>query len=181
MRILLSFVLILLTLYTRVSAQNKETVPEVYDFLKVEGIVVDDETRLEDVTIRLFKGNSKVDSVYTGKNGHFEFVLGKDLFYSMEFEKYGYEKTVVLINTNRYQVDEENQDNSYVVGFEVELIEEIKTKNNLGLSPEDKDFFDFPRVIIGYKGGEEEGFFNDSKYLKNIKSELKKIKETAKK
>jgi hypothetical protein len=34
--------------------------------------------------------------------------------------------------------------------------------------------------MIGYKSGEDEGFFSDKKYVKTVKESLKKIKTTAK-
>jgi hypothetical protein len=42
------------------------------------------------------------------------------------------------------------------------------------------DVIDFPKVLIGYKAGEDEGFFSDKKYVKSTRESLKKIKESAK-
>lgn len=160
--------------------QNSTVPPPKEDFLVIQGIVVDDETTLEGVTIRLFKGNSKIDSVYTGKNGAFQFSLGKEYYYAMEFSRVGYENTCVLINTNRWDVDPQNEDNGYQVVFEVELINEIPNKSSLALTAEDYDVLDFPKVMIGYKAGEDEGFVSDKIYMKSVKESLKKIKNTAK-
>lgn len=161
-------------------AQNKEAAPVKEDFLVIQGIVVDNEARLEGVTIRLYKGNSKIDSIYTGKNGAFQFTLGKDYYYAIEYSRVGYENTCVLINTNRWDVDPQNEDNGYQVDFEVELIAEIPNKQNLNLSSDVLDALDFPKVMIGYKAGEDEGFYSDKKYMKSVKESLKKIKDTAK-
>jgi hypothetical protein len=161
-------------------AQNEAPTTVKEDFLVIQGIVVDNDSRLEGVTIRLFKGNSKIDSIYTGKNGAFQFTLGKDYYYAIEYSRIGYENTCVLINTNRWDVDLPNEDNGYQVDFEVELITEIPNKHNLVLAPEDLDALDFPKVMIGYKAGEDEGFYSDKKYMKAIKESLKKIKDTAK-
>ncbi len=161
-------------------AQKTEVSAPKEDFLVIQGIVVDNESRLEGVTIRLFKGNSKIDSVYTGKNGAFQFTLGKDYYYAIEYSRVGYENTCVLINTNRWDVDPPNEDNGYQVDFEVELLSEIANKQNLSLSEKDLDVLDFPKVMIGYKAGEDEGFYSDKKYMKSVKESLKKIKDTAK-
>ncbi len=161
-------------------AQKTEASAPKEDFLVIQGIVVDNETRLEGVTIRLFKGNSKIDSVYTGKNGAFQFTLGKDYYYAIEYSRVGYENTCVLINTNRWDVDPQNEDNGYQVDFEVELLSEIANKQNLALGAEELDALDFPKVMIGYKAGEDEGFYSDKKYMKTVKESLKKIKDTAK-
>jgi hypothetical protein len=161
-------------------AQKTEISAPKEEFLVIQGIVVDNDARLEGVTIRLFKGNSKIDSVYTGQNGAFQFTLGKDYYYAMEYSRVGYENTCVLINTNRWDVDPPNEDNGYQVDFEVELLAEIPNKQNLSLSEQDLDVLDFPKVMIGYKAGEEEGFYSDKKYMKSVKESLKKIKDTAK-
>ena len=161
-------------------AQKTEVAPVLDDFLTVKGIVVDNESILEGVVVRLFKGNSKIDSVYTGKNGSFEFNLGKDYYYAIEYSRVGYENTCVLINTNRLDVEKENEDNVYQVNFEVELIDEIPNKHNLILPAEDLDALDFPKVMIKYKNGEDEGFHPDKAYTKSLKESLKKIKEAAK-
>jgi hypothetical protein len=160
-------------------AQKTEASAPKEDFLVIQGIVVDNDVRLEGVTIRLFKGNSKIDSIYTGKNGAFQFTLGKDYYYAMEFSRVGYENTCVLINTNRWDVDPPNEDNGYQVDFEVELITELVNKANMSLTAEDLDVLDFPKVMIGYKAGEDEGFYSDKKYMKSVKESLKKIKNTA--
>ncbi|HRG57596.1 MAG TPA: hypothetical protein PK323_01490 [Bacteroidia bacterium] len=165
---------------TQLFAQKSEPAAPKEDFLVIQGIVVDDEARLEGVTIRLFKGNSKIDSIYTGKNGAFQFTLGKDYYYAIEYSRIGYENTCVLINTNRWDVDPQNEDNGYQVDFEVELISEIPNKNNLNLPTDVLDALDFPKVMIGYKAGEDEGFYSDKKYMKTVKESLKKIKDTAK-
>jgi hypothetical protein len=161
-------------------AQKTDVAPVVDDFLTVKGIVVDSESVLEGAVVRLFKGNSKIDSVYTNKNGSFEFTLGKDYFYAIEYSRVGYENTCVLINTNRTDVEKENEDNAYQVNFEVELIDEIPNKHNLVVPAEDLDALDFPKVMIKYKNGEEEGFYPDNAYTKTIKESLKKIKVAAK-
>lgn len=162
-------------------AQNEVTAPPKEDFLVIQGIVVDEESRLEGVTIRLFKGNTKIDSIYTGKNGAFQFTVGKDYFYAIEYSRVGYENTCVLINTNRPNVDPKHEDNGYQVDFEVDLIPEIENKQNLSLSSEDWDVLDFPKVIICYKDmGEDEGFISDNKYNKSVKESLKKLKASAK-
>ncbi len=164
--------------------KDKESEPQQSaseDFLLIQGIVVDGESRLEGVTIRLYKGNTKIDSVYTGKNGTFKFTLGGDYYYAMEYSRVGYENTCVLINTNRWDVAPQDEDNGYQVDFEVELIPEISNKNALSLSAVDLDVLDFPKVLIGYKAGEEEGFFSDKKYTKEVKESLKKVKLSAKK
>ena len=153
--------------------------PKEY-FLVIQGIVVDNDARMEGVTIRLFKGNSKIDSIYTGKNGAFQFTLGKDYYYAMEYSRVGYENTCVLINTNRWDVDLQNEDKSYQLDFEVELLPEITNKQSLSLAAEDIDVLDFPKVIIGYRSGEDQGFYSDKKYMKSVKESLKKIKDTAK-
>jgi hypothetical protein len=97
----------------------------------------------------------------------------------MEFSRVGYENTCVLINTNRWDVDPPNEDNGYQVDFEVELITELVNKANMPLTAEDLDVLDFPKVMIGYKAGEDEGFYSDKKYMKSVKESLKKIKNTA--
>jgi hypothetical protein len=171
---------ILFILATQLFAQNAAEPAVKEDFLVIQGIVVDNEARLEGVTIRLYKGNSKIDSIYTGKNGAFQFTLGKDYYYAIEYSRIGYENTCVLINTNRWDVDPQNEDNGYQVDFEVELIAEIPNKQNLALSPDVIDALDFPKVMIGYKAGEDEGFYSDKKYMKSVKESLKKIKDTAK-
>lgn len=182
-KILTSTVTLALSLVfiNQVNAQKKIPAAQVDDFLTIQGQVIGKETILDGVTIRLFKGNSSVDSVYTGKNGAFQFKLSKDLYYAIEFDKFGYEKTSVLINTNRWDVDPQNEDNAYQVDFEVELMEEIDGKDKLPLTAVDYDVLDFPKVLIGYKAGEEEGFHSDKKYLKVVKEDLKKIKVIAKK
>jgi len=172
--------ILLLTIH-QAFAQKTAAIAAKEDFLVIQGIVVDNESRLEGVTIRLFKGNSKIDSIYTGKNGAFQFTLGKDYYYAIEYSRIGYENTCVLINTNRWDVDPQNEDNGYQVDFEVELITEIVNKNELALAADDFDALDFPKVIIGYKAGDDEGFYSDKKYMKTVKESLKKIKDTAKK
>jgi hypothetical protein len=174
------FALILLCASVKSFAQKNNEIVAKEDFLVIQGIVVDNEARLEGVTIRLFKGNTKIDSVYTGKNGAFQFTLGKDYYYAIEYSRVGYENTCVLINTNRWDVDPQNEDNGYQVDFEVELMAELPNKNDLKLPFEDMDVLDFPKVMIGYKSGEDEGFFSDKKYVKTVKESLKKIKTTAK-
>ncbi len=157
----------------------QETVPanDTDGFLEIQGIVVVKDFRLEGVTVRLFKGNSKVDSVYTGKNGGFQFDLGKDCYYAMEFSRVGFENTCVVINTYR-NVPKPKKERGYLVEFEVELIPEVTNKSEL--SSEDIDALDFPKVMIVYTAGKDEGFYSDKKYLKSVKESLKKIKPNPK-
>jgi hypothetical protein len=171
---------LLIILATQSFAQKKEVKAPNEDFLVIQGRVTDNGPRVKGVTVRLFKGNSKIDSVYTGKNGEFQFSLGKDYFYTIELSKFGFENTCVLINSSRWDVDPQNEDKRYQVDFEVELIPEIENKKNLSLSEQYLDVIDFPKVIIGYMSGEDEGFYSDKKYMKYVKESLKKIKDTAK-
>jgi hypothetical protein len=118
--------------------------------------------------------------VYTDSEGSFKFELGKDDYYAIEYTRVGYENTSVLINTNRWDVEPQDENNGYQVDFEVDLIPEIPNKNQLKLSKDDTDVLDFPKVLIGYKSGEDEGFFSDKKYIKYTRESLKKIKDASK-
>ena len=161
-------------------AQKKAGSQQKDNFLMIKGVVVDDGDKLEGVNIRLFKGNNIVDSVYTDSEGSFKFALGKDDYYAIEYTRVGYENTSVLINTNRWDVEPQDENNGYQVDFEVDLIPEIPNKNQLKLSKDDTDVLDFPKLLIGYKSGEDEGFFSDKKYVKSTRDSLKKIKDAAK-
>jgi hypothetical protein len=147
------------------------------DFFKIKGVVMSNEKKQEDAVVRLFKFNEKIDSVYTPKSGKFSFVLSANADYFIEIEKYGYEKSIVKINTRRKKLDPANEGSSYSLNVEAEIFPEIGNKKG---REEELDLLDFPVAIVEYDAKNDE-FVNNMKYSKYIKSEIKKIKVASKK
>lgn len=152
--------------------EEKEQLPET--FFKIKGVVSSNDKKQEDVVVRLFKRNQKVDSTYTSKSGKFNFELERNTHYMIELEKYGFEKSRVKVDTRRKGVAEENEGNFYDLAIEIEIFEEIADKKG---SEEDKDILDFPIAMIEYNS-KEDAFVANTKYTKYVKGEIKKIKGT---
>ena len=149
---------------------EEEVVPET--FFKIKGIVNSNDKKQEDVVVRLFKRNQKVDSTYTSKSGKFNFELERNTHYMIELEKYGFEKSRVKVDTHRKGVSEENEGNFYDLAIDLEIFSEITDKKG---SEEDKDILDFPIAMIEYNA-KEDAFVANTKYTKYVKAEIKKIK-----
>lgn len=143
-------------------------------FFQFRGIAVSKESPMEDVVARLYKGNTKIDSSYTPKNGKFEFSLAKDQVYMVELDKFGYVHSRVVIDTHRKGMDAGNADHTYELVVEAEMFEEFKA---MAGTEEDQDILDFPIAMIYYKPGDDE-FVNYTKYTKYVKGEIKKLKES---
>ena len=160
----------LLTSFT--GGDKEEFAPDT--FFKIKGIVLSNDKKQEDVVVRLFKGNIKVDSTYTPKSGKFTFELVRNAHYMIELEKYGHEKSRVKVDTRRKNVAEENEENFYDLGIEIEIFPEIADKKG---SEDEKYILDFPIAMIEYNS-KEDAFVANTKYTKYVKGEIKKIKGT---
>jgi hypothetical protein len=157
-------------------AQEKTAEAEQEGFFRIRGLVTCDDVKQEGAVVRLYQGNVKVDSTYTGKGGKFSFILLKDQEYTIEILKYSYEPSLVKINTFRKKVDPENENNYYDLAIEAELVPEIRNKEG---RDEELDILDFPIAEI-YYNNKEDMFVNNTKYTKYIKSEIKKIRASSK-
>lgn len=157
-------------------AQEKTPEQEQQGFFKIKGIVSCDEVKQEDAVVRLYRGNIRVDSAYTDKAGKFDFVLMRDQEYTIEILHYGFEPSLIKINTLRKKVDKENENNKYNLTIEAELVPEIANKTG---RDEELDILDFPIAEI-YYNNKEDRFINNTKYTKYIKSEIKKIRAASK-
>jgi hypothetical protein len=164
------------TLGSNALAQEKTPEQQQQGFFKLKGIVSCDDVKQEDAVVRLYRGNLKVDSAYTEKGGKFSFVLLKDQEYTIEILQFGFEPSLVKVNTFRKKVDKENEKNNYNLTIEAELVPEIKNKEG---RDEELDILDFPIAEI-YYNGKEDTFINNTKYTKYIKSEIKKIRAASK-
>jgi hypothetical protein len=152
------------------SAEKEEKVAET--FFKIKGVVSSNDKNQEDVVVRLYKRNQKVDSTYTAKSGKFFFELERNTHYMIELEKYGFEKSRVKVDTHRKGISEENEGNRYDLAIDIEIFSEIADKKG---SEEDKDILDFPIAMIEYNN-KEDAFVANTKYTKYVKGEIKKIK-----
>lgn len=154
------------------SFTGEEKEQEVEKFFKIKGVVTSNDQKQEDVVVRLYKKNQKIDSSYTAKNGKFYFELERNTHYMIELEKYGFEKSRVKVDTRRKGVAEENEGNFYDLAIEIEIFSEIADKKG---TEEDKDILDFPIAMIEYNN-KEDAFVANTKYTKYVKGEIKKIK-----
>lgn len=157
----------------------QEPTPEQKEegFFRIKGIISCDGIFQEDAVARLFRGNIQVDSAYTDKMGRYSFVLIRDQEYTIEILHYGFEPSLIKVNTFRKKLDKENEKNKYVLEVEAELVPEIADKTG---REDELDILDFPVAEIIYNS-KEDAFVNNTKYTKYIKEEIKKIRAATKK
>jgi hypothetical protein len=153
-------------------AQEKVIDSQQAGFLKIKGTAREGKLKVSDAVARLYRGNVKVDSAYTDDNGSFSFSLAKDQGYTLEITQFGYEPSLIKINTFRKQVDKKNEKNKYNITIDAEMVPEISEKEG---REEELDILDFPVADISYNT-KEDAFVNNVKYTKYIKGEIKKIR-----
>ncbi|MBN8697641.1 MAG: hypothetical protein J0L87_14005 [Bacteroidetes bacterium] len=135
--------------------------------LEIIGIAVHKAEPLDGVTIKLYKENEElVWEQITSIPYHdhsFSFSLLRNSHYSIEVSKEGYISRLVSIDTRLPDDIQVNTGNRFVFEFEVDLVKEIKMKDDF--------YIDFPIAIISYNM--ITGVFeNHDDYTKHIKEKM---------
>lgn len=140
--------------------------------LRVDGLVLNENEKLDGVSITVYRNEEFVKKVVTEGNGRFRFELDYDSDYIIVFSKYGFIDKKVSVNTDGVPPEDQDFGHEYG-GWDLSL---LKLKNGV-----DPAFFDKPYVKIFYDP-EENKFMHDAGYTEMVKEEFEQaIKDIAKK
>ncbi|MGB0882269.1 MAG: hypothetical protein ACPGSO_04905 [Vicingaceae bacterium] len=137
--------------------------------LEIKGYVYEKDEKVDGARIKLFQNNRVVQMTKT-KNSKFQFILFSGMKYMVEIEKPGSVTERIQISTEA----ETQFGGKYLYEFRVDLMSLTKFK---GVDISD---LDFPTALIKYDEDEGE-YAHDLAYSKQVKADLKKLKEGAKK
>lgn len=139
------------------------TSPSVLD---VSGYVLLDNNKVEGAIVKLYQDNIIVDKLITKKNGKFRFLLFSNFEYMLEISKPECVSERIYVNTK----NEGDMDDKYYFEFVADL---MKLKEFEGVNMSN---LDYPTAIIKYDFDEDE-YVHDKVYSKNVKADLRKMKE----
>lgn len=159
---------ILLVLFIGLSSAVKTTELAVKtSSLEIKGYVYEKDEKVDVALVKLYQNNKVVQMVKT-KKSKFQFILFSGMKYMVEIQKAGSVTERIQIST-----EEETQfGGKYLYEFRVDLMALSKFK---GVDISD---LDFPTALIKYDKDEGE-YMHDAAYTKQVKSDLKKLREEA--
>ena len=137
-------------------------------YLPVHGQAFIDGKKTDGYLVRLYEENEYKGEVPVDKKGRFLLELDIDKTYTVELTKEGYERKLMLIDT---QLPEG-------------LVEYPDYECYVNLTPEEahqgkQDFYtDFPTAIIRWDG-EMEGFYHSEHYLEHIQNKLGNVAQAS--
>lgn len=135
--------------------------------LEMKGIITDDYDRLKGSTVNLYVNNDKVKTFTTSSTGKFQFLLNRDLQYTIEVLKEGYLPKKISINTTMPPLPESKVYVLNVFDFEVQMDEDLGNIFN--------EIKDFPIALISFDP-KENAFDYSFKYTESIRFEINKLK-----
>lgn len=136
--------------------------------LDMSGYVLLDDNKVEGAVVKLYQDNMIVNKISTKKNGRFRFMLFSDYEYMLEISYKDCVNERVYVNTK----NKGDMDDKYFFEFIADL---MKLKEFEGV---DMSNLDFPTAIIKYDADEDE-YVHDKVYSKNVRADLRKMKEEA--
>jgi hypothetical protein len=156
----------LLTVFSneKLIAQKTTYKPSI---LEIRGYVNHGEVEIEKAIVLLYQNNKIVKKINTKKNGKFQFLLFRDLKYTIEVLKEGFVDERIDIYT-KTSTDFSNK--KYLYEFAIDLMKSDGF-NGLGLTA-----FDFPSAKIIFSIEDDE-YIYDSWYNKRVKTKIKKLQE----
>jgi len=135
--------------------------------LEIKGYVYDKEEKVDGALVKLYQNNRVVQMAKT-KKSKFQFILFSGMKYMVEIAKPGAVTERIQISTEA----ETQFGGKYLYEFKVDLMSLTKFK---GVDISD---LDFPTALIKYDADEGE-YMHDIAYSKQVKADLKKLKEAA--
>lgn len=135
--------------------------------LEVKGYVNHGEEEIEKALVLLYQNNKMVKKVYTKKNAKFQFILFRDLKYTIEVIKDGFITEEIVIYT---KTTNDHGTSKYIYEFSIDLMK-VEEFDGLGLAS-----FDFPSAKINFSV-EDNAYTYDTYYSKWVKSKIEKLKK----
>lgn len=159
---------VLLVLFIALSSAVKTTSFAVKtSSLEIKGYVYEKDVKVDGALVKLYQ-NNKVVQMVKSKKSKFQFILFSGMKYMVEIQKAGSITERIQIST-----EEETQfGGKYLYEFKVDLMSASKFKGV------DISELDFPTALIKYDKDEGE-YAHDVAYSKQVKLDLKKIREEA--
>lgn len=138
--------------------------------LEVGGYILRKGEKVEGATAVLYQNNQVVNKLISKANGKFIFVLFSNNEYVIEISKEDAVTERIYLST----INEGDLLPKYRFDFAVEL-KDIKEFEGVDMSA-----LDFPTAVIKYDDRKDE-YVHDKVYSKNVKEEIRKLKESANK
>ena len=159
---------VLLILFIGLSAAIKPAMlPGKESSLEIKGYVFENNEKVNGALVRLYQNNKIVQMTKT-KKSKFEFILFSGMRYMIEVVKPGFVTERIQIST----VERTEFGGKYVYEFRVDLMKASKFEGV------DVSNLDFPTAIIKYSPEEGE-YVHDVVYSKQVKADLRKMREEA--
>lgn len=157
---------VLLTLFSngKLVAQETKYRPSI---LEIKGYVNHGEEEIEKALVLLYQNNKMVKKVNTKKNGKFQFILFRDLKYTVEVIKEGFITEEIVIAT---KTTNDHGNSKYLYEFSIDLMKTDEFEG-LGLTS-----FDFPSAKINFSV-EDNAYTYDTYYSKWVKSKIEKLRK----
>ncbi|MBL4667815.1 MAG: hypothetical protein JKY30_00945 [Flavobacteriales bacterium] len=165
-RIKIFSVLLILFILTS-SAINSTMFPAKVSSLEIKGYVYESNEKVDEALVKLYQNNKVVQMTNT-KKSKFQFILFSDMRYMVEIVKSGSITERIQISTK----EKTEFGGKYTYEFRVDLMKESKFKGV------DISSLDFPTAVIKYNKEEGE-YMHDAAYSKQVKLDLKKLRQEA--
>jgi len=136
--------------------------------VKITGYVFENDEKVDKAMVRLYQNNKIVQMTKT-KKSKFQFFLFSGKRYMVEIIKSGAITERIQIST----VEKTEFGGKYVYEFRVDLMKASKFEGV------DVSNLDFPTAVIKYNTEEGE-YMHDEKYTRQVKADLKKLKQATK-
>ena len=160
---------ILFILFIALSSAIKPVLlPEKSSSLEIKGYVFEEDKKVDDALVKLYQNNKIVQMTKT-KKSKFQFILFTGMQYMVEVIKEGSVSERIQISTK----EKTEFGGKYTYEFRVDLMKADKFKGV------DISNLDFPTAIIKYDAEEGE-YMHDEAYSKEVRLDLKKLKQEAK-
>ena len=159
---------ILVILFIVLSAAIKPVFLAKTSSLEIKGYVFENNEKVDQALVKLYQNNKIVQMTKT-KKSKFQFILFSGMRYMVEIEKKGSVSERIQIST----VERTEFGGKYTYEFRVDLMKASKFKGV------DISNLDFPTAIIKYDAEEGE-YMHDANYGKQVRADLKKLRQEAK-
>ena len=143
MRTSFTDILLLLSLTTVNSAVAQERA-DPRGPLEIEGRISDGENKLGNSTVVTYKGNDRIDSITTDKNGKFRALLALNDKFSFEFRHDGFVPKRIMIDTHMPKPRPDEEVELIPIVMDVSMLEHARYD---GANTDD---LDFPFAFIKY-------------------------------
>ncbi|MBL4593112.1 MAG: hypothetical protein JKX68_04755 [Flavobacteriales bacterium] len=136
--------------------------------LEIKGYVYENDEKVDEALVKLYQNNKIVQMTKT-KKSKFQFILFSGMQYMVEIDKPGAISERIQISTK----ERTEFGGKYTYEFRVDLMKASKFKGV------DISNLDFPTALIKYNADEGE-YMHDMAYGKQVRAELKKLRQEAK-